>query len=497
MTQLQRPAAVEQKSTLPNGSPHIMSERINFIITRIATVAGFSSVLSLSCLTAPSLALAQRGPAVVEVEPATLQNVASTQLTVGTVMPTRRAVIGSAVDGRVTKFLVREGQRVEKDQPLAELLTETIKMELAAAEGDLRLKQQELLELENGSRVEELAQAKARLEAIRVAADYFGKERDRLVKLGSSSAVSASEKAVAVFKALEAEQRFQESQAAYELALEGPRPERIAQARAEVDIREAMVKKLSDQIAKHTMYSRFSGYVTVEHTEVGQWLPRGDLVAEIVALDEVDVVAKVLEAHIPFISVGDSVDVEIPALPNESFTGKVSAIVPQADVRSRTFPVKIRVTNRIQADGEPLLKAGMLARVNLPIEEPQNVLLASKDALVLNGQQTIVWTIAAGTVKPGDNNALTAAAVPVPITTGLEQGGMIELKGDIAAGTLIVVKGNERIQPGRPGGPAPQVTWQAAKQPAAEGDTSSSNASANTSSANTSSANTASPVNVK
>ena len=126
-------------------------------------------------------------------------------------------------------------------------------------------------------------------------------------------------------------------------------PERIKQAEARVAMQRAIVERLSDQIAKHTMYSRFAGYVTVEHTEVGQWLPRGEPVAEIIAIDEVDVLAKVLEAHIPFIVVGDEVSVEVPALGGRKMIGRVHAIIPEADERSRTFPVKVRLKNAAQS----------------------------------------------------------------------------------------------------------------------------------------------------
>ncbi len=412
-----------------------------------------------------NLASAQRGPAVVEVTPIIERDgMSPTQSTVGTVTPSRTAVIGSAVDGRVTEMLVREGDRVEKDQPLARLLTETIQLDLEAAQAELDLKQQELAELENGSRVEELAQTSARLEASRVAAEYREKDRERVAALWANKAISASEYEDAVSLALEAQQLFAEAQAAHELALAGPRVERIAQARAQLAMRDAVVRRLSDQIKKHTIYSRFAGYVTVEHTEVGQWLARGEPVAEIIALDEVEIVARVLEKHIPYIHVGDSVTVEVPALPDETFQGKVAAIVPQADVRSRTFPVKILVENRIASAGEPILKGGMLARAELKTENSPKALLVPKDALVLGGSSTVIWTIDPKSIESLPGNMQLANAIPVAVTVGISEGELIEVKGDLEAGTLVVIRGNERIPPSRPGQPPSKVSWAKAQQ---------------------------------
>ncbi len=418
--------------------------------------------VGLTLFASPTSALlAQRGPAVVELIPIAQREVATTQATLGTIMPTRRAVIGSAVDGRVVEFLVREGDRVEQDQPLASLLTATISLELEAAEAELELRRQELIELQNGSRPDELAQTKARVEASRVAAEYLERDTQRLSKLGVNSAISASEIENSNSRWLEAQQRLIEAQAAYQLAIDGPRVEKIKQAEARVAMQQAVAERLRDQIAKHTMYSRFAGYVTVEHTEVGQWLPRGEPVAEIIALDDVDVLAKVVEAHIPFIHVGDAVGVEVPALGGRVLNGVVAAIIPEADERSRTFPVKIRVANEFNAAGEPLLKAGMLARAALPTGSKQKVLMVPKDALVLGGPMTMIWIVdgqSAADAKEAPG-MMEANAVAVPIQTGAEQGDWIEVRGEIPSGTNVVVRGNERIPPARPGAPPSRIMW--------------------------------------
>lgn len=410
------------------------------------------------CFCAP-LANAQRGPALVEIAPIANRSVSATQKTLGTIMPSRRAVIGSAVDGRVVEFLVRQGDRVEKDQPLARLLTATIELELQSAEAELLLHTQELQELQNGSLPEEIEQAKARLDASRVAAEYLEKDKQRLSKLGATSAISISETEKSISLWLEAQQRAIEAKAVYQLAVDGPRPEKIKQAESRVAIQQAVVEKLRDQIAKHTMFSRFAGYVTVEHTEVGQWLPRGELVAEIIAIDEVDVLAKVVEDQIPFIHVGDKVAVEVPALGGRIMEGVVFAIVPEADERSRTFPVKVRVVNEVNDAGEPLLKAGMLARVALATSETQSVFMVPKDALVLGGQSPVIWTLNTASAQPAPGGMVEGDAIPVPVELGIEDQDWIEVRGAFEPGSSVVVRGNERIPPVRPGGPPSKITW--------------------------------------
>ncbi|MCA9247810.1 MAG: efflux RND transporter periplasmic adaptor subunit [Planctomycetales bacterium] len=378
------------------------------------------------------------------VSPLVERDVAAGQTFVATVVPTRVATIGSAVDGRVAEFLINEGDLVEAKQPLAQLLTETISLERDAAAAELLLRQRELDELVAGSRQEEIAQAEAKMLAAEARSKYLVKRRERAERLFAiNQAASEEDRDQAVAAALEAEENFRDAKAAFELAVAGPRAEQIAQAKARVSMQEALLQKLEDQIKKHTIITRFRGYVTAEHTEQGSWLKRGDPVAEIAALDEVDVLAYVLEKHVPFVRLGMEVRVEVNAMPDRIFTGTVESVVPQADVRARTFPIKIRVANQIDALG-PLLKSGMSARVALPTGATQQALLVSKDAIVLGGPSPAIFV-----VDLDQANAAKGKVRPVPVQLGVASGGLIQVVGPLQPGQLVVRLGNERLRPGQ------------------------------------------------
>jgi RND family efflux transporter MFP subunit len=244
--------------------------------------------------------------------------------------------------------------------------------------------------------------------------------------------------------AAEAEGARLEARAAHELAVAGPRAETIAQAEAEVAVQRAVAERLRDQVQKHTVIARFAGYVVAEHTEEGAWVSRGGPVAEVVALDEVEVIAQVVEGDVPFIVPGQEVEVEVTALPGESFRGEVVVTVPQADSRSRTFPVKVRVKNRVR-DGGPLLKPGMLARVTLPVGAQQTATLAPKDAVVLGGRSPVVFVVDSS----GDVGS-EGKARAVPVELGAASGSLIQVSGELRPGERVVVEGNERLRPDQP-----------------------------------------------
>ena len=403
------------------------------------TNIGLSLVLTTWIL--PNLASAQQFTVAVVAVPVVKQEVASGQTFVGTVKPTKHAVIGSAVDGRVVQLLVDEGDRVKSGQPLAKLLTETIQLELQAAKAELRLRNVELEELENGSRPEEIAQAKAQMLRAIARMEYAKKQRDRAVRLFNDKATSEAEHAEALAEAAAAEQTVEESKATFELVQKGPRKGKIAQASARVDVQKALVNQLQDRIKKHTLISRFDGYITAEHAEEGAWVKTGDPVVEVAALDQVEVEAYVIAQHVPHVEVGSTVRVEVPALANRLLEGKVIRIVPQADLRARTFPVKVRVDNVLEQSG-PLLKSGMYTRVTLPVGPKQQATLVPKDAIVLGGRQPTVFVVDMDDKEDGEGKAR-----PVPVELGIAVGNLIQVAGALEEGQLVVVEGNERLQP--------------------------------------------------
>ena len=78
------------------------------------------------------------------------QELALGQSFVGTVYPARVSDVGSAVDGRVMKFPVLEGQHVAAGQPIAELLRGLLEIEKAGAVAELDRRRQVLAELKAG-----------------------------------------------------------------------------------------------------------------------------------------------------------------------------------------------------------------------------------------------------------------------------------------------------------------------------------------------------------
>ncbi len=436
-----------------------------------------SAVLMLALIGAAQSATAQFGPSAVKVALVEKRPVRSTQGFSATVVPGKKAIIGSAVEGRVLELHVQEGDFVKQGQTIAQLRTGTIEIELAGAEAELALRKAELLELQNGARKDEVAEVLARLETVKARSEFARSRLRRQTALLERKAISQDDFDDAVTAASATEQQVREVEAQLRLVEEGPRKEKISQMEARVLMQQEAVNHIRDRLDKFTVRAYFDGYVTEELTEVGHWIKSGESVVEMCALDEVEIKVMVLEDYVGYLQRGQGAVVTVGAFPGREFAGSIKAIVPQADLRSRTFPVLIRAKNTITDDG-PLLKAGMLAQVALPIGTPHEGVVVPKDAVVLGGPQPMVYAVvpmpaapaggpaaggpAAGAAKPaapkaaapktadagktGEPQKLTV--VPIPVKLGSADGNLIEVLGEIQPGMRVVVQGNERLRPG-------------------------------------------------
>jgi HlyD family secretion protein len=429
-------------------------QNIRFFASPLLAVA-----VALSCAGAARAQGAKGAPAPpppkVFVSTARLDTVSEPKSFVGTVKPLRKSIVGSAAPGRVEEYLVNDGDFVTKGQPIAMLRRGVIGAEKKAAEAELALRKAELSELADswGDRVKH---ANAKLVSAQSMLAYREAKRQRVKTLGTSATREELEENNALTSQSEA--LVEEAITAARMLTQGPNQRMepgkksetemtaggtwaYALAEAKIAVQAAEVERLTEQYERHTMFAPFDGYVTAELTEVGQWVMQGDPVAEIVELSQVDVEVGVLEDYVARLDPSVVGDVEVPALRGQRFEGTIAVINPQADARSRTFPVKVRVQNVIDAKKGPLLKAGMFARVTLGVGDPISVPLVPKDAVVLGGKMPMVFVVDAD--KSGRLNVR-----PVPVTLGASRGLWISVGStEIKEGEQIVVEGNERLRP--------------------------------------------------
>jgi RND family efflux transporter MFP subunit len=323
-----------------------------------------------------------QGPAVVRYTEARQHNLRRNVTLPGTVEAETTTTVASTIEGLVVEYPAREGMRVREGDVLARLRTVSKELELEAQRAALR-------------------EAEARLKL----ADTNLRRAQELYEAG-----------------VIARQQFDDAQSEFH-AWQG-----------RTDNLKATIARLEDELERMTIRAPLAGVIVRERTEIGQWLGPGSPVVDLLALDAVEIRVDVPERYYPMLRVGSRAEVSFESLPGTSLTGRVIAVIPAADPQARTFPVKVRVSNRGGRIG-----AGMLAQVSFPMGEITAATIVPKDAIVRQGPLTVVYRV------NGDNTV-----EPVPVETGAAAGVWIAVNGAIRAGDKVVTRGNERLQPGQP-----------------------------------------------
>jgi HlyD family secretion protein len=352
---------------------------------------------------------------------------------VAAVEPSVATTIGAEIDGRVAEMGVREGDPVTAGQTLvARIDTGPREIQLREARAMVARAREELAKLERGYRTEEIEQRAAEVAERKALMDRAEQDYLRARRLHDEQMISTADLDRSRTEYLTAKQGHERAAAAHRMHRAGPRPEEIAQARADLVHAEARADRIADEIRRGAIAAAITGYVVRKHVDVGNWVRAGDRVVDLVALDPVFVTGSVGEREIPRVRLGQHAAVTVDAHPGRRFEGRVTAIVPGADAASRTFPVRVTVSNP-----GTLLKAGMFARVAVRAGDDRRALLVPKDAIVRRGGQDFVFLVDSDAVRQ------------IPVETRLEVGGLVEVRGDgLAAGQRAVTLGNEFLQPG-------------------------------------------------
>jgi RND family efflux transporter MFP subunit len=389
------------------------------------------------------------GPAPVAVGFVQPQRFAESQSFVGSIKAICQVTVGTAVEGRVVQLLVQPGERVvgpTGDVPgtvLAQLDTGMLQIEIDAAKIQLDLIEQAAAELDQII-PEELAVAESKLAESRAKQDQTEKELERLERLAQQvGAVAALELEQARSAALA--QRFLSQQLESDIRrLQSTRALRITQSKLRIDAAKQDVIRLEDQKRKHQVRAPFTGYVTNKLTEVGAWATRGAPVVDLVQVDTMELIFNVPQEYVERVvgrlaqtdPAARVVTIQVDGV-QQTISGVLQSVIPQADERSRMFPVRCTFENPLVA-GQPLLQSGMLARASLAVGLERDRLLIKKDALVLGGREPLVFKV------PGSD--AEAKVISVPVKTGQSLGDWIEVQGDLKAGERIVLLGNERLR---------------------------------------------------
>ena len=195
-----------------------------------------------------------------------------------------------------------------------------------------------------GVRGKELEEAQAEIKI--VLADDLGEVREALAVAGKELA--------------EAEGRLR-------VLLAGSRPEEIEATQAEITRLAAQQRHLREQIRLTRILSPSSGIITTPKLKekIGQYVKKGDLIAEVYDLRTVQAEISVPEKEIADVKLGSRIAIKVRAYPGKSFYGKVTSIAPTVTKDDQAWRERtVRVTTQLD-NASLLLKPKMTGNAKI------------------------------------------------------------------------------------------------------------------------------------
>jgi len=273
-------------------------------------VAQVGAVATTSSVTTTTTAAEGSGapPSVTSTDAATADVSGGRIAATGEFVSPVRSELSAKMPGRVARMYVDEGSRVTKGQPVVELESDYVRINLQRAEADA-------------------ARAKAM-------ADDAGRDVERKKLLIATNAIPQA--------------TMDRSQSAYD------------QARAAYASALAQASLLRQQVADAILRSPIDGVVAEKRTDVGQRLGDNTVAVVVAQTSPLKLRFRVPERYLASVRRGQAVKASVDPYPGEVFQGKVTVVGGVIDPATRSLLVETEFPNR---DGK--LRPGMFARVEL------------------------------------------------------------------------------------------------------------------------------------
>lgn len=347
--------------------------------------------------------------AIVGVDTVVIQPLLQTTSVIGRLVPRQRGTVAAATNGPVGEVAVAVGDKVAKGDLLVQIL-------------DTRIRETRNLY------AAELGEARAKVETAMAELGQAELELKRSNQLKSSAAFS------------QARYEDQKKQVVTSQSL-------VSEAENAVFTAQSELRRAEIDVYLARITAPFDGVVVEKHTEIGSYLGVGDPVVSLINDSDLEIEADVPTGLIAGLTPGRTVQATIYG--GVTFDAFVRAVIPEENALTRTRAVRFdAVFPQDQTIGP--LAAGQTTTVHLPIGEDRQVVTVHKDAILASGNDKSVYVFADGVAQPR------------PISTGKAVGNRLEVVEGLETGEIVVIRGNENLQPGQavtyPGAPEVAAT---------------------------------------
>ena len=206
----------------------------------------------------------------------------------------------------------------------------------------------------------------------------------------------------------------------------------VASRLRQMGLTDAQIKSLPEKPADKLtsqILSPISGTVVEKKIYEGQYVQEGERLFELADFATMWFQFRAYEQDLPWIRVGQKVDVSTPSLPGKNVTGVIKFIDPNLDEATRSTKVRVELENPL-VDGRRLFSHRLYADGVVHLEAPE-VLAAPRSAIIQTGPQAVAF------VDEGGGGYARRV-----LKLGRRGDALVEVLTGLEAGEKVVVNGN-------------------------------------------------------
>lgn len=274
-------------------------------------------------------------------------------------MPEQQILVSPQVSGRVIELNFEAGQRIERDFVLAVLDSTEYQAELERVTALLEAARENLAELREGSRPDEIKQAQAELAEAQTNLQQAERDFKRAKDLVANGFGNKQELETAETQFNMIKKRVDKLSASTQLMVDGPRLERKRAAEAQVRQAEAEVRRAKWRLDNCVIVAPISGTVLKKNAELGNLVNpiafNGSFsLCDMADLSKLEVELSIQEREIAKVKKGQRCKVQPEAYPERLYDGVVSRLMPIADRAKGAVPVRVRLKVPPEEEGQYL-----------------------------------------------------------------------------------------------------------------------------------------------
>lgn len=271
----------------------------------------------------------------------------------GYIVAAHKIEVASKVVGRVAWIGVEKGDKVKAGQVLVRLEDTEYRAQVQQQQGQLAMLQAKLQELENGSRPDEIAKARADVAEAKADMEDAKVSLDRTKQLAGDGVLAKQLLDDAQAKYDGDAAKVASLQRTLDLAVLGPRKEEIAQARGQIEQAKGSLAYAQDQLNNTIIKAPVTGTILDRNVEKGEFVTNGFVgdkgakgyLVTMADLNDLQVELDVSQNDFPKLGPQQKGTVTTDAYPDRKYQGVIYEVSPEADRSKATVQVKVKVLN--------------------------------------------------------------------------------------------------------------------------------------------------------